>query len=127
MVVRGNVQAGEQLVDGLGIGDADSVVLKDRKQLSEDGLVIVVIGVSDNSGELINEPYLITRGFVYADEAEKLCEEAKGVLLDTLKLIDMKEAKDWNDLRNNIRKPLRNFFFKRTMRTPMILPIVFRV
>ena len=127
MVLKGTVPAGEQLVDGLGIGDSDSVVLKDRKQLSEDGLVIVVLGVSDNSGELINEPYLITRGFVYADEAEKLCEDAKVVLHDTLALIDLKATHDYNELRNTIRKPLRNFFFKKTMRNPMILPIIFRV
>lgn len=127
LVLRGNVQAGEQLVDGLGIGDAGSVVLKDRKLLSEDGLVIVVLGVSDVSGELVNEPYLITRGFVYSDEAEKLCEEAKNVLKDTLALLDFKANHDWNDLRNTIRKPLRNFFYKKTMRNPMILPIIFRV
>lgn len=127
LVLKGNVQAGEQLVDGLGIGDSDSVVLKDRKLLSEDGLVIVVLGVSDASGELVNEPYLITRGFVYSDEAEKLCEEAKGVLHDTLAVLDFKANHDWNDLRNAIRKPLRNFFYKKTMRNPMILPIIFRV
>ena len=127
MVMAGRVQAGEQLVDGLGIGDSDSVVLKDRKQLSEDGLVIVVMGVSDASGELVSEPYLITRGFVYADEAEKLCEEAKGVLHDTLELLDLRSNKDYNELRNMIRKPLRNFFYKKTMRTPMILPIIYRV
>jgi len=127
MVLKGNVQAGEQLVDGLGIGDPGSVVLKDRKLLSEDGLVIVVIAVSESSGALMNEPYLITRGFVYSGEAEKLCEEAKVVLLDTLKVLDFKATHDWNELRNTIRKPLRNFFYKKTKRTPMILPIIFRV
>ena len=127
MVKKGTVQAGEMLVDGLGIGDAQSVVLRDRKLLSEDGLVIVVIGVSSLSGELSSEPYMITRGFVYTGEAETLVEEAKGVLVDTLKLIDMKNISDWNEVRNQIRKPLRNFFYKKTKRTPMILPIVFRV
>lgn len=127
MVLKGNVQAGEQLVDGLGIGDVGSVVLKDRKQLSEDGLVVVVMGVSDATGELFNEPYLITRGFVYTDEADGLCEEAKQILHDTIETLNFRENKDWNELRNAIRKPLRNFFYKKTMRTPMILPIVFRV
>jgi len=127
MTKKGNVTAGEQLVDGLGIGDVGSVVLRDRKLLSEDGLVIVVIGVSATSGELTTEPYMITRGFVYTGEAEVLVEEAKGVLLDTLATIDMKEDHDWNELRNQIRKPLRNFFYKKTKRTPMILPIIFRV
>lgn len=127
MVLKGNVQAGEQLVDGLGIGDVGSVVLRDRKLLSEDGLVIVVMGVSDSTGELINEPYLITRGFVYTDEANKLTEEAKQVLHDTILTINLRENRDWNEIRNQIRKPLRNFFYKKTMRTPMILPIIFRI
>ena len=123
----GNVQAGEQLVDGLGIGEVGSVVLRDRKLLSEDGLVIVVIGVSASTGELLSEPYMITRGFVYSGEAENLVTEAKGVLMDTLALTDFTEDKDWNELRNIIRKPLRNFFYKKTMRSPMILPIIFKV
>ncbi len=127
MVLRGNVQAGEQLVDGLGIGDVGSVVLRDRKLLSEDGLVIVVMGVSDSTGELMSEPYLITRGFVYTDEASTLVEEAKQVLHDTIALINFRENHDWNEIRNQIRKPLRNFFYKKTMRTPMILPIIFRI
>lgn len=127
MVLKGNVQAGEQLVDGLGIGDVGSVVLRDRKLLSEDGLVIVVMGVSDSTGELVSEPYLITRGFVYTGEAEELNEEAKLVLHDTIATMNFKENHDWNELRNQIRKPLRNFFYKKTMRTPMILPIIFRV
>ena len=127
MALKGNVQAGEQLVDGLGIGDVGSSVLKDRKLLSEDGLVVVVMGVSDATGELFNEPYLITRGFVYMDEAEQLCEDAKHILHDTIETMNFKENRDWNELRNAIRKPLRNFFYKKTMRTPMILPIIFRV
>ena len=127
MVLAGTVQAGEQLVDGLGIGDVGSVVLRDRKLLSEDGLCIVVMGVNDSTGELLNEPYLITRGFIYTEEAEKLTEEAKQVLHDTLETINLRENHDWNEIRNMIRKPLRNFFYKKTMRTPMILPIIFRV
>ena len=126
MVKKGIVPSGELLVDGLGIGDVGSTVLRDRKLLSEDGLAIVVIGVSATSGELISDPYMITRGFIYNDEAEVLLEEAKQVLLDTLKLIDLKEEHDWNEVRNQIRKPLRNFFYKKTKRSPMILPIVFR-
>lgn len=127
MAQQENVQAGQRLVDGLGIGDVGSVVLKDRKALSEDGLVIVVIGVSASTGELLSDPYMITRGFVYSGEAEELVNEAKGVLMDTLALTDFTEDKDWNELRNIIRKPLRNFFYKKTMRSPMILPIIFKV
>lgn len=127
MVKRGTVPAGERLVDGLGIGDAQSTVLRDRKLLSEDGLVIVVLAISAESGEIINDPYMITRGFVYAGEAEALVEEAKEILLDNLKVTDLKAITDWNDFRMQIRKPLRNFFYKKTKRTPMILPIIYRV
>ena len=127
MVKRGTVPAGERLVDGLGIGDAQSTVLRDRKLLSEDGLVIVVLAISAESGEIINDPYMITRGFVYAGEAEALVEEAKEILLDNLKVTDLKSITDWNDFRMQIRKPLRNFFYKKTKRTPMILPIIYRV
>ncbi len=127
MVKKGTVPAGDQLVDGLGIGDVGSVVLKDRKLLSEDGLVIVVVSVSGASGELTSDPYMITRGFVYTAEAEVLVEEAKGILMDTLKTIDMKDDHDFSEIRNQIRKPLRNFFYKKTKRNPMILPIIYRV
>jgi ribonuclease J len=70
---------------------------------------------------------MITRGFIYSGEADSLLAEAKNVLMDTLNVIDLKEDRDWNDLRNMIRKPLRNFFFKKTKRSPMILPIIFKV
>ena len=124
---KGRVPAGEMLVDGLGIGEATSVVLRERKLLSGDGLIIIVVGISSTSGEVVNEPYVISRGFVYQDEMEKLNNESKQILLDTLKLMDLKEVKDWNEVRNSIRKPLRNFFFKKFKRTPMILPIIYRV
>ena len=127
MKITGKVQAGEMLVDGLGIGNTDSVVLKDRKLLSQDGLCVAVIAVSGQTGELISEPYLITRGLIYNQEADVLVEEAKQVLIDTLKLIDMTADLDWNEVRNVIRKPLRNYFYKKTLRDPMILPIIYRV
>lgn len=127
MAKKGVVPSGELLVDGLGIGDAGSAVLRDRKLLSEDGLCIVVVGVSAASGEIVNDPYLITRGFIYNAEAEVLMEEAKQVLMDTLKTMDLKEDQEFSELRNQIRKPLRNFFYKKTKRSPMILPIIFRV
>jgi len=126
IVKKGKVPSGELLVDGLGIGDSSSTVLKDRKLLSEDGLCIVVIAVSAASGELIADPYMITRGFVYNGEADTLLEEGKQVVLDTLKVIDLKEQVDFAEIRNQIRKPLRNFFYKKTKRSPMILPIIFR-
>jgi len=126
LLKTGNVQAGELLVDGLGIGDPDSDVLRDRKALSEDGLVIVVVSLSKDTGEPLADPYMITRGFVYSAEAERLVEEAKKILAVTLDGVDFSAQPDFADLRAIIRRPLRNFFFKETGRNPMILPIIFR-
>ena len=126
LLKTGNVQAGELLVDGLGIGDPNSDVLRDRKALSEDGLVIVVVSLSKDTGEPLAEPYMITRGFVYTGEAERLVEEAKKLLQVTLDSVDFSSQPDFADLRTIIRKPLRNYFFKETGRNPMILPIIFR-
>ena len=123
---KGRVTSGERLVDGLGMGDIQSDVLRERKLLSEDGLCVVVVTVNAESGELVSEPYLITRGFIYSEEAEKLVEEAKAVLIDALNDFDFKEMRDFNEFRNAVRKPLRNFFYKQTMRTPMILPIIYK-
>ena len=123
---KDHVQSGERLVDGLGMGDIQSDVLRERKLLSEDGLCVVVVTVNGESGELVTEPYLITRGFIYSQEAEKLVEEAKQVLIEALKEFDFKQMKDFNEFRNAVRKPLRNFFYKQTMRTPMILPIIYK-
>lgn len=127
IIPRGMVPAGEMLVDGLGIGEVGSNVLKDRKLLSEDGLAIAVIAVSSETGAPTADPYLITRGFAYNGEVEQLCEEGKQVILDTLATVKINEFEDWQEVRNLIRKPLRNFFYKKTKRTPMILTVVFKV
>lgn len=122
----GNVQSGELLVDGLGIGDSDSDVLRDRITLSEEGMCIVVMSVDKNTGRLTTDPYMITRGFIYTGEAEKLTDEAKKILLETIENIDLAAETDFAELRAQIRRPLRNFFFKAVGRSPMILPIIFK-
>ncbi len=126
LLVTGSVQAGELPVDGLGIGDLDSDVLRDRKALSEDGMVIVVVSVSESSGKIVNDPYMITRGFVYDTEAQRLVEEGKKIVMETLSNMDFTEDYDFSEIRAAIRKPLRNYFYKETGRNPMILPVVFK-
>lgn len=117
------VQAGQRLVDGLGIGDMDSSVLRDRKQLSEDGICVAVLNLSAMSGEVTSEPFLITRGVVYSGEQEQFMQDAKEFLTAYLKSQDMRDI-DPNLIKQNVRKVIQNFIFKRTARRPMVLTII---
>lgn len=121
--IAGSVAAGERLVDGIGVGDATSVVLRDRKLLSEDGLCVVVMGVSQYSGELVAGPDIISRGFIYQEEASELITEAREVVKGALKSIDVKSL-DMNTLKQMIKKALSTYFYKKTHRRPMILAII---
>lgn len=117
------VQAGQRLVDGLGIGDMDSSVLRDRKQLSEDGICVAVLNLSAMSGEVTSEPFLITRGVVYSGEQEQFMQDAKEFLTAYLKSQDMRDI-DPNLIKQNVRRVIQNFIFKRTARRPMVLTII---
>lgn len=118
-----HVPAGQRLIDGLGVGDMDSTVLKDRKQLSEDGICVAVLNINPMEGSLTADPFTITRGVVYNDEAEQFHAEAKQTLINLLKEQDLKDM-DPNLIRNTVRKVLSNFIYKKTKRRPMILVIV---
>lgn len=118
-----DVQAGEALVDGLGMGNADSNVLKERKQLSTEGICIVVLGVNKQKGQIISGPQMIAKGFIYSHEAKKVLEEAKEVLMNSLSKMDIKNT-ETNDLNGNIKMTLTNLFYKRIQRKPIIIPVV---
>ena len=119
-----NVPSGCLLVDGLGVGDAGSVVLRDRKHLSEEGMIVAVMGINSLSGEVYGVD-ITSRGFMYSkDESEKLLSEAKEVTRRTLEGIDLKGVGDWTGVKNAVRKDLKNLFFKRTRRNPMIIPVI---
>ncbi len=122
-----SVTAGRILVDGLGIGDVGNIVLRDRKHLSQDGLMVVVITISRDNGTVIAGPDIISRGFVYVREAEELIEEAKEVVKQTLDKCEQKRITDWATLKTNIRNELRNFLYEKTKRNPMILPIIMEI
>ncbi len=122
--VCGRINAGQRLVDGLGIGDMDSSVLRDRKQLSEEGICVTVLNLNSINGEISSDPFLITRGVVYSGEQEKFMQDAKDMLVNYLKEQDVKDM-DPALLKQNIRRQMQNFIFKRTARRPMILTIVF--
>ncbi len=116
----GVVKAGNRLVDGLGLGDEESVVLRDRKQLGEDGICVVVVGVSAVTGEITSEPEIISRGLIYANELDKLMNEAKALIKENIESAPLKNM-DANLLSSNVRNALLNFFFRRTKRRPMVL------
>ncbi|MCI5642570.1 MAG: ribonuclease J [Peptoniphilus sp.] len=122
----GDVPSGNILVDGLGVGDVGNIVLRDRRHLSEDGLIIVVITIT-KEGKVVSGPDIISRGFVYVRESEDLIEEAKNVVRKILKEDSRDNLKDWNGLKSDIRDNLRSYIFKNTKRNPMILPIIMEV
>ena len=121
--VAGTVPAGERLVDGTGLGDLESVVLRDRKLLSEEGMCIVIVNKYSRGDAVFGEPTLISRGFIYQDEASEVITEAKEVIANGLANLDSK-GMDNNELKLAIKKIAANFFFKKTKRKPMIISII---
>ena len=119
----GYTTAGQRLIDGYGIGDMDSNVLRERKQLSEDGICVVVMTINNVSGDVVGDPFIITRGVVYQDEAEAFVQDTKAMIISSLKEQDLRGC-DPAVIKNNVRRNLSNFIFKRTKRRPMILTIV---
>ncbi|MBP3344621.1 MAG: ribonuclease J [Clostridia bacterium] len=119
----GYVKAGQRLVDGIGIGDMDSNVLRERKQLSEDGICVVCVNINNIAGEVTGEPFIITRGVVYADEQESFVQDAKACIIASLKENDLRGVEP-SMIRSSLRRNISNFIFKRTKRRPMILTIV---
>ena len=119
----GFVKAGQRLIDGYGIGDMDSNVLRERLQLSEEGICVVVVNINNVAGCVTNEPFIITRGVVYHDEAEEFVQDTKATIIASLKEQDLRGMEP-NVIKNTLRRTLSNFIFKRTKRRPMILTIV---
>lgn len=123
----GTVQAGNILVDGLGVGDVGNIVLRDRKHLSEDGLIVVVVTMSKQDGKIISGPDIVSRGFVYVRESEDLMEEARNIVKAALEECEKKKITDWATLKANIRDSLRSYLYEKIKRNPMILPIIMEV
>jgi len=119
----GFVPAGQRLIDGYGIGDMDSNVLRERKQLSEDGICVTVMTINNISGDVVGDPFIITRGVVYQDEAEAFVQDTKNMIIASLKEQDLRGC-DPAVIKNTIRRNVSNFIYKRTKRRPMILTIV---
>lgn len=121
-----NIQSGSVFVDGLGVGDVGNIVLRDRRLLSEDGILIVVVTI-DNHGNILSGPDIITRGFVYIRESEELIAEATSRLEEKLKECEKNNITEWSVLKNKIRDTLNDYIYKKIKRNPMILPIIMQV
>jgi len=119
----GVVTAGQRLIDGYGVGDMESNVLRERKQLSEEGICVVVVNINNVSGDVVGEPFIITRGVVYQDEAEAFVQDTRNMIVASLKEQDLRGA-DPTIIRNTIKRNVSNFIFRRTKRKPMVLTIV---
>lgn len=123
----GYVPAGRVLVDGLGVGDVGNIVLRDRKHLSQDGLIVVVITIEGKTGSVIAGPDIISRGFVYVRESEELMEEIKSVTQKALDKCEAKRKSDWATRKGLIKDDLREYLYEKTKRRPMILPIIMEI
>jgi ribonuclease J len=115
------------LVDGLGIGDVGNIVLRDRKLLSESGLIIVVAAIDRESRLVVSGPDIISRGFVYVRENEHLIDEARNVAMAALEKCQDKNIKDWNTMKSQVRDALNGYIYETTKRSPIILPIFLEV
>ncbi|WOC33226.1 MULTISPECIES: ribonuclease J [Caproicibacterium] len=123
----GAVPAGNVLVDGLGVGDVGSIVLRDRKHLAEDGLIVVVCTIAGDSGHVVSGPDVVSRGFVYVRESENLMDDAKDLVFTVLEQCADNGIHDWGTLKTNIKDSLSRMLYDRTRRSPMILPIIMEV
>ena len=121
------VPAGRLLVDGLGIGDVGTAVLRDRKHLAEDGMIVVVVSMSGEDGSVVSGPDIITRGFVYVKESEGLMEELRKVAVKALEECRMDTMNDWASIKSEIKNAISGFLYKKTKRNPMILPVIMEV
>ncbi|MDO4554798.1 MAG: ribonuclease J [Lachnospiraceae bacterium] len=125
--VTGRVPAHGIFVDGLGVGDVGNIVLKDRQQLSQNGLLIIVVTLERHSGQCLAGPDIVSRGFVYVRESETLMEDARQVVSEALEKCLSKNITDWSKIKGSIKDALSEFLWKRTKRNPMILPIITEV
>lgn len=125
--IAGKVQSGRVLIDGLGVGDVGNIVLRDRRQLSQDGIMIVVVTVDSVDCHVIAGPDIVSRGFVYVRESEDLMDEAKEKVQAALDKCEEQEITDWATMKGMVRDSLSKFLYEKTRRRPMILPIIMEV
>ncbi len=123
----GKIPVGNVLIDGLGVGDVGNIVLRDRKLLSQDGILVVVVTLSKQDGKIVSGPDIISRGFVYVRESEGLLDEANRIVSSTLQKLTGENINEWASLKTNVKDALGRFLYEQTRRRPMILPIIMEV
>lgn len=122
--INGTIQAGQVLVDGLGVGDVGNIVLRDRKHLAQDGLIIIVVTIDNETRQMASRPDVISRGFVYVREAEQLIDAVKKVSENAVADCMSKRNIDWATMKNTVKSEVSRYIYERTKRSPMILPII---
>jgi len=127
MKLNGSVPSGEVYVDGSGVGDVGAVVIRDRKRLAEDGMVVVILPVSAQSGQLLSTPNIITRGFIYVKESDGMIHELEHIAMDAAESVDRRRSRDDGELRTAVKSAVSNYLFKNTKRNPMVIPVISRV
>ena len=125
--INGTVPAGKVFVDGTGVGDVGSVVLRDRKHLAQDGMLVVCVNISAQDGSILTGPDIITRGFIYVKESEDLMEELRGVAMEAIERCQRKRVRDWTAIKTAIKNDLSGYLYKTTKRNPMILPVIMEI
>ncbi len=125
--ITSSVQSGRIFVDGSGVGDVGNIVIRDRKHLSEDGLIIIVVGISSKTKEIVAGPDVVSRGFVYVRESEQLMDNIKLRAREAIDIASHKKASDWNSIKTAVKNNLNQYLFSETKRSPMILPIILEV
>ena len=125
--ITGTVQAGKTLVDGFGVGDVGNIVLRDRKLLAQDGLIIVVVTISGSNGEIVSGPDIISRGFVYVRESEDLMAKIREIAVTRIDACRTSNITDWTSIKTSIRNSIYRYIYDTTNRSPMIMPIIMEV
>ena len=125
--VAGTVPSGMIMVDGLGVGDVGNIVLRDRQNLSQDGIIVVCLTLSKATGEILAGPDILSRGFVYIRENENLMDEAKHIVRDAVESASARNMNDWNAIKAHVKDDLGGYFWKLMRRNPVILPILMEV
>ncbi|MDE7362754.1 MAG: ribonuclease J [Oscillospiraceae bacterium] len=127
MKFTGTVPSGKVMVDGFGVGDVGSVVLRDRKHLAEDGVMIIVATMNRETGSVVAGPDIVSRGFVYVRESEELLDEAKKLMTQVMDDLHERNVREWGNIKSAMRDALSEFIYKETKRSPMILPIIMEI
>ena len=125
--INQTIPAGQVFVDGTGVGDVGSVVLRDRKHLAEDGMIVVCVSINAQDGGIITGPDIITRGFIYVKESEELMDSLREVSMEAIERCQRKRIRDWNTIKSAIKNDLSGYLYKTTKRNPMILPVIMEI